>query len=139
MLLWSAERFIHGASFAASHFGISPLFIGMFIIGISASLPELISSIIAVRKNEHELAVGNVVGSNLFNTLAVIGLAGIIQPLQVEQSFLYRDGLLLLGLTVALLIFCLGIKGPGKITRLEGSALLICFIAYNGYLAQSIV
>jgi cation:H+ antiporter len=69
----------------AQYFQVNDVIIGLTIIGIGTSLPELISSFIAVRKNEHELAIGNIVGSNLFNTFAVVGLSGIIQP--VHRKF----------------------------------------------------
>lgn len=134
ILIVSSRVLVWGAVEVATYFGVSEVIIGLTIIGIGTSLPELISSIIAVRKNEHELAVGNIVGSNLFNTLAVVGIAGLIQPISIDASFLYRDGLLMLGVTVLLLIFCLGIRGPGKISRWEGFALLLCFLTYNGYL-----
>ena len=137
MLIVSSRVLVWGAVEIAQYFNVSDVIIGLTIVGIGTSLPELISSIIAVRKNEHELAIGNVVGSNLFNSLAVIGIAGIIQPVQIDATILYRDGLLMLGVTVALLIFCLGIKGSGKVTRLEGFALVLCFLVYNIYLVSS--
>ncbi|GAA0853973.1 calcium/sodium antiporter [Aliiglaciecola litoralis] len=137
VLIISSRVLVWGAVEVAEYFQVSDVIIGLTIIGIGTSLPELISSIIAVRKNEHELAIGNIVGSNLFNTLAVVGIAGVIQPVDIDSTFLYRDGLLMLGVTIALLIFCLGIKGPGKINRLEGLALLLCFIGYNAYLVST--
>ena len=137
ILIISSRVLVWGAVEVAQYFKVSDVIIGLTIVGIGTSLPELISSIIAVRKNEHELAIGNVVGSNLFNSLAVIGIAGIIQPIQVDATFLYRDGLLMLGVTIALLIFCLGIKGAGKVSRLEGFALVLCFLGYNFYLVSS--
>jgi cation:H+ antiporter len=137
LLIVSSRVLVWGAVEVAQYFNVSDVIIGLTIVGIGTSLPELISSIIAVRKNEHELAIGNIVGSNIFNTLAVVGIAGVIQPVQVDATFLYRDGLLMLGLTVALLIFCLGIKGPGKINRFKGLALLLCFVGYNAYLVST--
>lgn len=137
LLILSSRALVWGAVEVASYFAVSDVIIGLTIVGIGTSLPELISSVVAVRKNEHELAIGNVVGSNLFNTLAVIGIAGIIQPVEVDATFLYRDGLLMLGATLALLIFCLGIKGAGKISRFEGLALVICFLGYNLYLVST--
>lgn len=137
LLIVSSRILVWGAVEIAQYFNVSDVIIGLTIVGIGTSLPELISSIIAVRKNEHELAIGNVVGSNLFNSLAVIGIAGIIQPVQIDATILYRDGLLMLGVTVALLIYCLGIKGSGKVTRLEGLALVLCFLSYNIYLVSS--
>lgn len=137
VLIVSSRVLVWGAVEVAKFFQISDVIIGLTIIGIGTSLPELISSIIAVKKNEHELAIGNVVGSNLFNTLAVVGIAGSIQPVQLDATFLYRDGLLMLAVTVALLVFCLGIKGPGKVSRMEGGALMACFVIYNVYLVAT--
>lgn len=137
LLVLSSKMLVWGAVEIAKYFNVSDVIVGLTIVGIGTSLPELMSSIIAVRKNEHELAIGNVVGSNLFNSLAVIGIAGIIQPVQLDATFLFRDGLLMLGVTVALLIFCLGVKGANKISRPEGFALVMCFIGYNLYLLLS--
>jgi cation:H+ antiporter len=137
LLIVSSRLLVWGAVEVAQYFQVSDVIIGLTIIGIGTSLPELISSIITVRKNEHELAIGNIVGSNLFNTLAVVGLAGIIQPVQVDATFFYRDALLMLAVTAALLIFRLGIRGPGKVNRIEGLALVLCFVGYNLYLVST--
>jgi len=115
----------------ARYFNVSDVIIGLTIIGIGTSLPELISSIVAVKKGEHEMAIGNVVGSNLFNTLAVVGITGIITPVAVDSTFLYRDAVVMLVLTIALLVFCLGIKRQGRVNRWEGLILLLCFLIYN--------
>jgi cation:H+ antiporter len=136
LLVISSRILVWGAVEIATGFGVSDVIIGLTIIGIGTSLPELISSLIAVRKGEHEMAIGNVVGSNMFNTLAVVGLAGTIQPVWIDSSFVYRDAMLMLAVTVALLVFCLGIKGPGRLNRLEGGALLLCFGIYNWYLVS---
>lgn len=137
LLIASSRVLVWGAVEIAHYFAVSDVIIGLTIIGIGTSLPELMSSIIAVKKGEHELAIGNVVGSNMFNTLAVVGLAGIIQPVAIESVFLYRDAIVMLAVTVALLIFCLGIRGPSKVTRYEGFALLSCFVIYNYVLISS--
>lgn len=134
ILIISSRVLVWGAVEVAQYFQVSDVIIGLTIIGVGTSLPELISSIIAVRKNEHELAIGNVVGSNLFNLLAVAGIAGMISPIEIEASFLYRDGTIMAALTIALMLFCLGVKGPGKINRYEGFAFFACFILYNYYL-----
>lgn len=134
LLIISSRILVWGAVEVAKYFQVSDLIIGLTIIGVGTSLPELISSVIAVRKNEHELAIGNVVGSNLFNLLAVAGIAGIINPVQVDATFLYRDGMIMAALTIALMVFCLGFKGPGRINRYEGFAFFACFILYNYYL-----
>ncbi len=131
ILVISSRILVWGGVEVARYFNVSDVIIGLTIIGIGTSLPELISSIIAVRKGEHEMAIGNVVGSNLFNTLAVVGLAGFITPVTIDSVFLYRDAFLMLAVTIALLIFCLGIKGSGKINRWEGALLLLCFLIYN--------
>ncbi|MDP5031337.1 MAG: calcium/sodium antiporter [Paraglaciecola sp.] len=137
VLIASSRLLVWGAVEVATYFGVSDVIIGLTIIGIGTSLPELISSLVAVKKGEHEMAIGNVVGSNMFNTLAVVGLAGVIQPVAVDAAFFYRDALLMLGVTVALLIFCLGINKQGRLNRLEGGALLACFVVYNFYLIST--
>ena len=137
LLIVSSRILVWGAVEIATYFQVSDVIIGLTIIGIGTSLPELISSLVAVKKGEHEMAIGNIVGSNMFNTLAVIGLAGFIQPVVVEPIFFYRDAMFMLGVTIALLVFCLGLKGPGRLNRLEGGALLLCFVLYNWYLIST--
>lgn len=140
ILIISSRVLVWGGVEVARFFEVSDVIVGLTIIGIGTSLPELISSIIAVRKGEHEMAIGNVVGSNLFNTLAVVGIAGVITPVTVESVFLYRDAMVMLAVTIALLIFCLGIKRQGQVNRWEGLALLLCFLIYNYVLvSQSFV
>jgi cation:H+ antiporter len=104
------------------------------VIAIGTSLPELAAAIAAVKKGEHELALGNVIGSNLFNTLGVVGLAGVIAPMEVAPEFLYRDAVLMVGLTIALLVSCVGLKGPGRINRMEGGIFAAIYVTYMTYL-----
>ena len=80
LLIASSRLLVWGAVEIAHHFGVSDLIIGLTIVAVGTSLPELASSIIAARKGEHDIALGNVLGSNLFNTLAVVGIAGGIHP-----------------------------------------------------------
>ena len=87
-----------------------------------------------MRKNEHDLAIGNVIGSNLFNTLAVVGIAGAIQPLGVGSEVLYRDWTVMAGLTVSLFVLGYGVLGRGRINRIEGALLVTAYAAYAGYL-----
>ncbi|PLY01906.1 MAG: calcium/sodium antiporter, partial [Desulfuromonas sp.] len=94
LLVASSRALVWGAVEIAHAFGVGDLIIGLTIVAIGTSLPELASSIAAARKGEHDLALGNVIGSNLFNTLAVVGIAGSIQPLSVGAEVLYRDCLL---------------------------------------------
>ena len=117
--------------------GISELIIGLTIIAIGTSLPELASSLMAVKKGEHDLAIGNVIGSNMFNTLAVVGIAGTIQPMAVASDFLYRDAMVMFASSVALFIFCIGIKRQGRLNRLEGGAFVLAYAAYTYWLIQA--
>ena len=101
------------------------------------SLPELASSIIAARKGEHDLALGNILGSNLFNTLAVVGIAGSIAPMAVANEVLIRDIPVMVGLTLALFVLGYGFRGPGRINRVEGVGLLAIFVGYTAYLLST--
>lgn len=137
LLIISSRILVWGAVEIATFFGVSDVIIGLTIIAIGTSLPELASSLIAVKKGEHDLALGNVIGSNMFNTLAVVGIAGVIQPMEVESSFMYRDTLFMLVVSVALFIFCIGMKGPGRLNRLEGGAFLLAYAGYTYLLITS--
>ena len=132
-LLLSSKMLVWGASSVASQLGISDLIIGRTIIAIGTSLPELAATISSARKGETDLAVGNIVGSNLFNTLAVLAIPGIIQPLEIPEGVLSRDMPIMVGLTVLLLIFSFGcVKNSRlKINRVKGFILVFAFIAYE--------
>lgn len=132
ILVWGAVEIAHG-------FGVSDLIIGLTIVAIGTSLPELASSIIATRKGEHDMALGNILGSNLFNTLAVVGIAGAIHPMTVEPEVFNRDMLVMATLTLSLFIIGYGFRGPGRINRIEGAVLLACYVGYTGYLISTVV
>lgn len=134
LLIISSRLLVWGAVEIAEMFGVSDLIIGLTIVAVGTSLPELASSLIAARKGEHDLALGNILGSNLFNTLCVVGLAGIISPMAVAPEVLTRDIPVMAGLTLALFVLAYGFRGPGQINRLEGAGLLSLFIAYTLYL-----
>ena len=102
------------------------------------ALPELASSVIATRKGEHDIALGNVLGSNLFNTLAVVGIAGVIHPLNVGLEVLNRDMLVMAALTLSLFIIGYGFRRPGRINRIEGAVLLACYVGYTAYLINTV-
>lgn len=138
LLIASSRVLVWGAVNIAHSLGVSDLIIGLTIIAVGTSLPELASSIIAVRKNEHDIALGNVLGSNLFNTLAVVGIAGIINPLGFERVVVSRDMAVMAVLTVSLFIFGYGFRGTGRINRFEGALLLACYIGYTSYLVMSV-
>lgn len=139
LLVLSSRVLVWGAVNIAHHLGVSDLVIGLTIVAIGTSLPELASSIVAVRKNEHDLALGNVIGSNLFNTLTVVGIAAAIKPMKVDPEVLHRDWLVMMVLTVLLLVMGYGFKRQGRINRVEGAVLLLIYLGYSGYLATSII
>ena len=137
LLVASSRMLVWGAVEVATFFGVSDTIIGLTVIAIGTSLPELASSLMAVKKGEHDLAIGNVIGSNMFNTLAVVGIAGTIQPMTVGSEFLYRDVMVMFASTIALFIFCIGIKRQGRLNRLEGGALVLAYAAYTYWLIQA--
>lgn len=137
LLIISSRILVWGAVDLATAFGVSDLIIGLTIVAIGTSLPELASSVIAARKGEHDLALGNILGSNLFNTLAVVGIAGMIAPMEVAGEVLVRDLPVMAGLTFALFILGYGFPGPGRINRVEGALLMSAFVAYTLYLLTS--
>ena len=129
-----------GAVDIAHMLGIDDMVIGLTIVAVGTSLPELASSLAAVRKGEHDIALGNVLGSNLFNTLAVVGLAGSIHPMSITREVFTRDMLVMGILTISL--FVIGYRfpyGKGRINRFEGLLLLSAFIGYSGYLLTSVL
>lgn len=140
LLVVSSRLLVWGAVTIAQSLGVSDLVIGLTIVAIGTSLPELASALAAVRKNEHDLILGNILGSGIFNTLAVVGLAAVIQPLSVDAEVLYRDWTLMLALTVGLLVMGFGLTGWRKvISRFDGSILLLVYVAYTGYLLSTVV
>ncbi|MDA3810241.1 MAG: calcium/sodium antiporter [Spirochaetaceae bacterium] len=139
ILILSSRILVWGAVGIAKRLGVSDIIIGLTIVAVGTSLPELASSIIAVRKGKHDIALGNILGSNLFNTLAVVGIAGIIKPFHVVPEVLSRDVTLMGILTVSLFFICYGFKGkPGRINRIEGFVLLSVYIGYIIYLMISV-
>lgn len=140
LLIASSRILVWGAVGIATEFGVSDLIIGLTIVALGTSLPELAASVVAARKGEHDIAIGNVVGSNMFNLLAVIGIAIVIAPMNsVAIEVLARDWMIMFALTVALLIMAYGFRSKeGKITRTEGFILLICYVAYNSYLGMTL-
>jgi len=137
VLILSSRILVWGAVTIAEFFGVSDLIIGLTIVAIGTSLPELASSIVAVRKKQDDLAVGNIIGSNIFNLLMVTGIAGMISPLTTEQGLFSRDLPVMFAFTLSLFVFGYGFKKrPGRINRLEGTILLLGFIAYTIYLVM---
>lgn len=138
LLTASSRLLVWGAVGVATEFGVSELIIGLTVIAVGTSLPELAASISGALKNEHDIAIGNVVGSNLFNTLGVLAIPGLIAPGPLSPEVLQRDMPIVLGLTIVLFVMAYGLRGPGRINRLEGSLLFGAFIAYQILLFLSI-
>ncbi len=140
LLIGSSRLLVWGSVGVATEFGVSDLIIGLTIVALGTSLPELAASVIAARKGEHDIAIGNVVGSNMFNILAVIGIATVISPMNnIPLEVLQRDWIVMLVLTIALLVMSYGFRAKnGVINRVEGTILILCYVAYNTYLGMSL-
>ena len=131
LLLVSSRALVWGSVEIASALGVSDLVIGLTIVAIGTSLPELAASVMSARKGEHDIAIGNVIGSNIFNLLVVLGLPGLIHPSELPEMALTRDYAVMVGLTVSLFALSYGFSGPGRINRLEGTLLLVAFVGYQ--------
>ena len=149
LLVSSSRALVWGAVEIARALGVSDLLIGLTIVAVGTSLPELASSIAAARKGEDDLAFGNIIGSNLFNTLLVVGIAASIAPMDsFEPSVFNRDMPVMAVLTVLLLLFGLPVRKKridagghriGRINRIEGATFLAIYVGYIGLLiAQAI-
>ncbi len=134
LLLFSSRILVWGAVNIATAYGVSDLVIGLTIVALGTSLPELAASIASALKNEHDIAIGNVIGSNMYNLLAVLAVPGLIAPGAFDPLVLTRDMPMMLGLTLALFIISYGFGGAGRINRLEGLLLVLAFVAYQGVL-----
>lgn len=133
LLIASSRALVWGAVGIATFIGISDIIIGLTIVAVGTSLPELASAIAATRKNEHALVIGNILGSNFFNALAVTGIAGVINPIPVEHGVLVRDMPLNILLTLSLFLFSIrvGSQIQGIISRFEGLVMLAIYAIYT--------
>ncbi|MDN3484937.1 calcium/sodium antiporter [Pseudoalteromonas sp. S1609] len=139
ILLPVSSHFLVGSAVdIAKYFGLSDLVIGLTIIAIGTSLPELAASIAGVLKNEDDLALGNIVGSNIFNILAVLPLAGLINPSVIDASVANRDVIIMIGATLALIAMSLNFRGQRRINRVEGGLLIVAFMIYQGYIFSQV-
>jgi cation:H+ antiporter len=141
VLILSSRVLVWGAVALAKYFGVSDLIIGLTIVAIGTSLPELASSIIAARKGEHDLAMGNIIGSNLFNTTAVVGVAGSSLPFSIDTNVLHRDMLMMTLLTVSLFVIGYGFQEgrQGRVNRFEGASLVLVYGLYTAFLIRSVL
>ncbi len=135
VLLIGAEFMVDGALNIARALGVTDLVIGITVVALATSLPELAVSLVSALKGEYGLALGNIVGSNTFNSLAVIGIAAIIHPAALPPSVLSLHIFVLVAFTLVLFAMTYDYDGKGQISRLEGAALLTAFLAYQGYVA----
>lgn len=138
-LVLSSRALVWGAVSIARDLGVNDLIIGLTIVAVGTSLPELASSVMAARKGEHDLAFGNILGSNLFNTLAVVGVAGSIHPLAIPAEIISRDWPVMALLTLALFAMGYDRNGSGSINRLEGAGLVAVYVGYTLYLINTVV
>lgn len=134
LLPLSAQYMVDSAVFIARYFGISDLIIGLTIIALGTSLPELAASVAGVLKGEDDLALGNVIGSNIFNLLAVLGMPGLIAPGILDEQAANRDAYVMLGMTLLLLTFSFNFRGTRQINRIEATLLVLSFLAYQYWL-----
>jgi cation:H+ antiporter len=133
VLVVGSQLLVGSATDIAEHFGVSELVIGLTVVSIGTSLPELATSVMAVRRGERDIAVGNVVGSNLFNLLSVLGLTGLVAPdgIPVDDAAIRLDLPVMLAATLALVPI---IWNGFEIKRWEGALLLGFYVAYVGFL-----
>jgi len=131
VLLASSRLLVTTAVTLATEMGVSDLIIGLTIVAIGTSLPELAASVMAAIKKEDDIAIGNIVGSNTFNTLAVLGLPGLIAPGPFPPEVLTRDIPIMVLLTLVLFGMAYGLRGVGRINRPEGGFLLAVFFGYQ--------
>ncbi len=133
-LMFSAQILVWGAVEVARNFGISELIIGLTIIAIGTSLPELAASVASALKGHHDIAIGNVVGSNIFNLLAVMPIPGLIATTEVTPEVLYRDYGTMLLITLFLIGFVYMFRANGRVGRRAGGLLLLGYFSYLGLL-----
>ncbi|MEF1285240.1 calcium/sodium antiporter [Vibrio sp. M250220] len=131
----AADVLVDNAVIIAQYFGMSDLVIGLTIIAVGTSLPELAASLAGVMKGEDDMAVGNIIGSNVFNILAVMGIPGILNPSVLSEFAMSRDFWVMLGVSLLLVVMALG--KSRSINRAEGAVLFCCFIGYQAYLIMN--
>lgn len=135
VLITSAEMLVWGGVNIAKTLGVSDLVIGLTIIAIGTSLPEVAVSVTGSIKGEDDIAIGNIIGSNMFNLLAVLGVGSTIHAAPLSEEVLFRDYATMLVLTIALFVMAYGFRGKkGKINRIEATLLLLAYAGYMSWL-----
>lgn len=139
MLVVSSKTIVWGAVKLATLWGLSELIIGLTIVAVGTSLPELVASLSAARKGEHDMALGNIIGSNTFNTLGVVGIAALIAPITANPIILSRDIVAMSLLTLLLFAMCLfAFKTKRQFGRTSGATLVLFFVGYTVWLIQTV-
>ncbi len=133
-LLLASRAVVWGSVAIAKTYGISDLVIGLTVVALGTSLPELAAAITSAVRKEHDIAIGNILGSNMFNLLAVLGLPGLIHPEALEPEILSRDMPVMIGLTIVLFIMSFGFGRKGSISRIKGWVLLCGYCSYMVWL-----
>lgn len=140
LLVGSSRMLVWGASNIAQEFGVSELIIGLTIVALGTSLPELAASLASLKKSIPDMAIGNIIGSNLFNSLAVVGIPPLIREFDVDIAAVQRDVPIMLGLTLMLFVMLFAIKSKNaSLGRGKGFVLFAVFIAYQLYLYYEVV
>ena len=136
VLLVSAQVLVYAATEIATMLGVSDMIIGLTIVAVGTSLPELAATIGSAVKGHPDIAIGNVVGSNILNILAVLAVPALVAPTAIDFVAFWRDGGMMLALTLMLALFAYGINSRAVITRFEGAVMLMAWIGYNLLLVQ---
>ena len=129
-IVWGGDLSVEGAKEIARFFGLSEAIIGLTIVALGTSLPELVTSIIAAKKGESDIAVGNVIGSNIFNIFLILGVSSTILPMNVSNTYLYDMGMLI----AVMVLTYLPIAKTKKVTRTMGIAMVLVYVVYTVYL-----
>ena len=135
MIVLGSDFVVDSASFIASKLGMSESFIGLTIVAFGTSLPELVTSVTAAKKGKADIAIGNIVGSNIFNILMVVGLSAVITPVVYDLSSFFIDGIVMIAIGILLLF---GVMKSKKLEKPIGVVMLLCYAAYFVYLVVNI-
>ena len=133
----AAHILVQGAVSIAAMAGVSDAVIGLTIVALGTSLPELAAAIASALKREDDLVIGNILGSNIFNLLGVLGISALIAPMAIEPELITRDWLVMFAITALLAVFVWRRKGSGQINRISGGILLAFFVLYQGFIIAS--
>ena len=132
----ASRMLVYGAVEIATLLNISELLIGLTIVAIGTSLPELAAAVAAAKKGAHQMIIGNIIGSNVFNTLGVLGITGVIRETDVNTDAITRDFPMMFFFSILMLVFALT---KGRLSRQEGAILLVGYIVYICYLAMTAI